>query len=306
MRVLVLVMVLVSGLGCGGGDDDGAGGPDGGGEPEADAGGGDFDEPAAGQFEAFEGRFGTGTPFTGITGSFVDARVQSHDLAMEAGECRLWVHHVEGCSGECVGVGVCDADGECVPFPSPVRAGDVEIAAPGGTVTIDDTEYGYFADQQIDGDLADPGEAVTASAPGGEDAGAFELEAAGVEPIGLDLEDAGGGDEDALRLVDGGDLVVTWEPGDGDRVRLDLMTDNAGHGLPVREWIECESADDGTITVAQALVEAMPDKAYSNVCAGTDCPPSALMRFTEDRKTVGDQDVALRVGFQQYFILVIE
>ena len=315
VRVLVIVMVLML-VGCGGGDDDGGGG---GGADAGDPGGGDgdagpggvFDEPAEGQFDAFERRYASHDPSTGVTGSFLDGRPVSHELLLEEGECRMWVHHVGDCGEECVhdGMGgICGPDGTCQPFPTLLSAGDLEVSAPGGTVTLVDSEYGYSPTNFIDGDLAAPGQAVTLTAPGGADVDAFELEARGVLPIALgELEDAGGGEANALVLVDGDDVVVTWEPaGAGDRVRLDLMTDNTGHGLPVLEWIECDSADDGSITLPQAMIEALPDKVYSDVCAGTDCPLSELSRYTEDRKSMGDRDVALRVGSQQLFVLVVQ
>ncbi|HUS67591.1 MAG TPA: hypothetical protein VMZ28_23810 [Kofleriaceae bacterium] len=303
MRVLVIVLVSV--LGCGGGDDDGGGGggPDGGGEPEIDGGGGGaWGAPADGQFTATEARFAQGDQFGAVTGTFVDERPQYHELAEESGECRLWLYHVAACDEGCAGTGICDAEGTCIPYPQHVQAGDVTIAG----VTLEDSEYGYVPGGAVDSELFAPGDAVSLSAAGGDGSAAFALDAEGVAPIALDLVNAGGEDEDALVLEAGADLEVTWEASDGAaRVRLELLTDNSGHGYPVLEMIECESADDGSITVPQSMIDAMPAKAYQNICAGSDCPPSSLMRFTEDRKTVGDHDVALRVGFQQYFILVV-
>lgn len=296
----MLVSVLAA---CGGGDDDPGGRPDGGGDPVDGGGGGAPDEPAHGRFDAIEARFGDGDQFAAVSGSFLDARPRYHALHLESGECRMWTYHVEACDDGCVGTGICDAEGTCIPYPEHVSAGDVTV----GSQTLTDTEYGYIDEGGLPGaDLVDPGETLAASAAGGADVGAFALEAEGVEPIAMELEIGGEEGEDSLILEPGGDRTITWEPASGDaRVRLELLTDNSGHGMPVHEVIECESADDGSITVPQAMIDALPAKAYQNICAGSDCPPSSLTRFTEDRKTVGDHDVALRVGFQHYFILVV-
>jgi hypothetical protein len=309
MMPLALAVVLAV-AGCGGGDDDGGGGGGGGpdaADPGADGGGGDFEAPAQGQFTAMEARFGAGDQFSAVGGTFLAPRPQYHELFAESGECRMWVYHVGACDDGCAGTGICDSEGTCIPYPAFVSAGDVTIDAPGGTTTLDDTEYGYVPSGGVpDGELFAPGDEVALSAPGGDDTDAFALSATGVAPIEIDLEAGGDSGEDSLVLEPGGDLTDTWDGQEGGaRVRLELLTDNAGHGMPVREMIECESPDDGSITVPQAMIDALPAMAYRNICAGTDCPPSSVTRFTEDRKTVGDHDVALRAGFQQYFVLVI-
>ena len=309
---LALLLLLVA---CGG-DDDGAGdGGDGGdadGAPEADGGGGGGDGPrdrVEGDLSVYEGRFGEGetaNDWSYLLASFVDPRPRYMTLEMESGACRMWSYQPGGC-GECTGL--CDAEGECVPFPTQLSAGVVTFAGMnGGEVEMEPTEYGYFLDTAIPPDLFGADSEVTVSAAGGADVDAFSLTAGGVDPIGIDLVAQGEGEnQDTLRLEDGANLTLSWEPArPGTRVRLEINSNNQGHGLPVDSMIECEADDDGSLTVPRAMIEAFPDKGYQNICAGTDCPPSSLTRYRWDRAAVGDLEVELRVEFRAQFIVVHE
>ena len=309
-------LLTLGALACGG-DDDGAGdGGDGGDAdsgPEADGGGGGgADGPrdrVAGDLSVYEGRFGQGetdTDWSYVLASFVDPRPHYMTLEMEAGACRMWSYQPGGC-GECVGL--CDAEGECVPFPTQLSAGVLTIGGVnGGDIEMEPTEYGYYLDRGLPDDLFAPGAEVTVTAAGDDDVGAFSLAADGVDPIDIELVAQGEGEnEDTLRLEDGADLTLSWEPArPGTRVRLEINSNNQGHGLPVDSMIECESDDDGSLTVPRAMIEAFPDKEYQNICAGTDCPPSTLTRYRWDRAAVGDLEVELRVEYRAQFIVVHE
>ena len=308
MNRLALALLLLAACG---GDDDGGGGDGGDGgdadaAPEADGGGG-ADGPrdrVEGDITVYEGRIGeAGTEWGYVQASILDPRPRYMTLEMEAGACRMWSYQAGGC-GACDGL--CDADGACVPFPTPLSAGVLTVGGvEGGDISIEPSEYGYFLDSDVPADLFDAGSEVTLGAAGGDDVDGFSLAAGGVDPLALDLENAGGDQEDSLRLEDGADLTLSWEPAQpGTRVRLEINSNNQGHGLPVTSMIECESDDDGSLTVPRAMIEAFPEKPYQNICAGTDCPPSTLTRYRWDRAEVSGLEVELRVEFRAQFLVV--
>lgn len=298
---LGLVLALTA---CGGGDGDGD--DDGGdGMPGPDGGVG-VDEPAAGQFVLSEVQFGEEIFTSGQAfGTIVDPRPRYHTLADESPACKRWTFDVGDCGGYCDGV--CSPEGECLPHPTQLSAGDVSLTSPGADLVLEHESYGYYAAETVSPELFAPGDRVALDAAGGGDVAAFSLETAGVDVIELALEVGGEEGADALRMEDGGDLVLTWSPADPRaRVRLELLSNNAGHGFPVDAMIECEADDTGRIAVPRAMVEAFPDKPYQYICAGTDCPPSSLTRYRADRTVVGGREIELRAAAVRQFILIHE
>ena len=278
-----------------GADDDGDDGGDGGDGPG---------EPAEGQFEVIESRFGEDGPqWSRVRGSIVDPRPVYHRLEQEAGACQLWTYEVGDCS-DCDGL--CDADGECIPFPVELSAGTLTISGLAEDLVVPFTEYGYLPPASLPGDLFGDGDRVTLEAAGGADVAAFSLEADSPPRVAIDLE-AGEKSDDSLRLEDGDDMVVSWSPVlPGTRVRLEILSNNRGHGLPVDVLIRCEADDGGELVVARELVEAFPEKPYGRICVGSDCPPSTLTRFRSDRVSIDGREVELVVAAQQEFIVVHE
>jgi len=297
---------MVAVCACGDSDDGGGGGDDGGGDG-ADDGGPDggvgVEEPAEGQFVVLEGVYGEGMYSYGDAhGTIVDPRPVYHRLEMEAGACRMWSFEIGDC-GSCDGV--CNADDECIPTPVQLSAGEVTLAGLARDLTLPFEVYGYYPAAALPEDLFDDGDSIILEASGG-DVPAFSLTAAAPPPIAIDLL-PGSEADDTVLLEDGADMVVTWSPAvAGTRVRLDILSDNRGHGLPVDTMIQCEADDDGEMVVPRAMIEAFPDKPYANVCAGSDCPPSTLTRFRADRAPIGEREVELLVGSRVQFIVVHE
>lgn len=285
----------------GGDDDDGA--DDGVGDDGGDGGDG-AGEPAEGQFEIRESEFGEGgQAWSQMRASIVDPRPVYHRLEQETGGCRLWTYEVGECSN-CDGL--CNADGECIPLPIQLSAGTLSVSGLAEDLTVPFSEYGYLADTSLPRDLFGDGDRVTLEAAGGADVAAFSLETDSPPRVAIDLE-PGEGMDDTLRLEDGADLVVSWSPAvPGTRVRLDILSNNRGHGLPVDALIQCEADDGGELVVPREMVEAFPEKPYAVVCAGSDCPPSTLTRFRADRASVDGRDVELTVAAVQEFIAVHE
>lgn len=305
----VALSLVLATAACGGDDDGGADGSDGGddgadGGGNADGGGEPAPTPAEGQFMVLESSFGDGAEGYGaISGAILDPRPTFHRLDMESGACKLWLYEPVDCS-PCDGF--CDSEGECVPFPTSLAAGTVTVTTPGGEVVMPASEYGYYPEGPVPEDLFESGDPVVADADGGEVA-AFALETEGVDPISLDLVAGGESGADTLRLEDGADLELSWDGAEaGRRVRLQIKSNNQGHGQPVLALIDCEGDDTGSLTVPRAMIEAFPEKPYQNICAGVDCPPSSLMRFTRARTAVGDLTMELVAGFERQFIVVHE
>jgi hypothetical protein len=303
---LVIAIAACGDDGDGMADDGGDANDDGDGADGGDGGdGGDGPgEPAEGQFEIRESEFGEGEQaWSLMRGSIVDPRPVYHRLEQEAGACQLWTYEVGDCS-DCDGL--CDADGECIPVPIQLSAGTLSVTGLAEELTVPFTEYGYLKTTSLPGDVFGDGDRVVLEAAGGADVPAFSLEADSPPRVSIDLE-RGEESDDSLRLVDGEDLVVSWSPAvPGTRVRLDILSNNRGHGLPVDAMIQCEADDSGELVVARELVEAFPDKPYARICAGSDCPPSTLTRFRADRASIDGRDLELVVAAVQEFIAVHE
>ncbi len=302
LRLGIGLVALVTAAACGdGGGDDGGDGGDG--DDGGDGGG--PGEPAEGQFQVFESEFGEdGSAWARVRASIIDPRPVYHRLEQESGACRLWTYEVGDCSG-CDGL--CNADGECIPLPVELSAGTLTISGLAEGLVVPFTEFGYDPSNDLPVDLFGDGDRVTLEAAGGADVRAFSLEVDSPPRVAIDLEAGGKGIDDSLRLEDGEDLVVSWSPAvPGTRVRLEILSNNRGHGLPVDVMIECEADDSGELVVARELVEAFPDHPYATICVGSDCPPSTLTRFRSDRTSIDGRDVELVVAAQQEFIVVHE
>jgi hypothetical protein len=305
---LIRVIAFVLAVGCGGGDDDGgddggdddgAGSRDGGVDGGADPGG-----PVEGQFSLLEIQWGEDGFRTGrASGSILDPRPRYHELYHEEGACRMWLWLVSSCLS-CDGI--CDAEGRCVPFRDPLSAGTVAIEVNGQERAVLSFGVSGYSPESLAEELFAEGDRVEASAAGGDDVASFALAATAVDAIAIDLErDPAGKDQDKLEMPNGEDLVLSWSPSvPGTRVRLEIPSNNRGHGLPVDALIECEADDSGEITVPSSMVAAFPERPYGVICAGSDCPPGTLTRFRADRVEVDGGAIDLVVGAQRQFVPV--
>jgi hypothetical protein len=307
--------------GCGGDDDDGAGddgaGDDGAGD-DGDGDGGDGDggapvdcEPGAGAQPASGvvrvggsvGAWTTGPAIDGIltTGSdwqFFDLAPQRQTETGSAGDCVLYEWEPSFCEPVCE-TGLCH-EGECKPYPELLSAGTL-------TVDIDGARYDLAADAptywgalyRAPLNTAPAAGAVVTVCASGDQAGGFGAELRAVEPLSGALPD-----DEVMELGDGADLEVTWDGSSDARVRLTLAADNEGHGLPWRAILVCDTPDDGSLTVAQELVESFPPVARppeNHACGGTDCPTSSLVRYRAARIDEPDLSVEVRVESAVHF-----
>jgi len=220
-----------------------------------------------------------------------------HHVEQQAGACTLWRFTTAQCDPFCDGICV-DTD-VCEPWPTYVASGTLTITGLKIPVSLT-PEQGvnwYVYPSAPPADLFDGGDEITATTSGGE-MPALSATAHGVARLEAPLTGDG-----AITLEPGRDHTVTWTPADENaRVRLTLNSNNWGHGNPYLAIIECDVADTaGQVTVPAAMVDAFPETMAWSVCAGSDCPPSTLTRYTLGAATVPDGHVDLIVGDQLSF-----
>jgi hypothetical protein len=167
---------------------------------------------------------------------------------LTVGECSYVEPAELACAPACEIWQVC-LDGHCVDRPDPVSAGRVTVnGLKVGLALVPETAYHYyqvaFTPEPADGDLFDEGDRVTATAAGDE-VPAFAIETLGVAPVVTSLACP-------PVLVAGQALSVSWTPSaQGEPVHFALRSINHANQFSA---IDCESADDGSLTVDGAVV----------------------------------------------------
>lgn len=263
---------------CGGG----GGGPDAG--PQVDGGAPSFDEaPAYVHVTETSDNMG-GAWSAGVEAVFRNSTVTLYTEVARAGDCRL-LHGDSGgfCAEPCDGL--CNSNGECLPYPPAQSAGTLTITGLDTAVAIEPAA-GYYS-WYADGPALQAGVDVTASAPGSQLAG-FTLSAGAPAPLVATNLD---------QLTPAGDrpLVIEWEAaGDPDaRIFLNLLTDR-GHAQIHPVVIQCDAPDTGSLAVPQSMMAEYVDPA--NWSCG-DCFSSWMQRYTRANVT-GEATVELRVASQ--------
>jgi hypothetical protein len=300
VRSRILFVCVLAHAACGG-DDDGGGGPTpdaGTGNPQCETEPGDTPASGAVRLGGVTTLQGTragldGLLVAGTDWQFFNMAPQRQVESARAGDCVLYEWEPAFCDPECAGT-ICH-DGECKSAPELLSAGTLRVVAGGSLIEAEadaPTFWGPIYREEI---LAAPlSGAEVGFCAGGADAGGFGAVLSAVPPLAGALPDDG-----ILELVDGDDLVVSWD-GDSDaRVRLTLNADNQAHGLPYRAILECDAEDTGQLVVPQELVESFPAVPRPPdgkvICAGTDCPPSHLVRYRAARIDEPDLTLEIRV-----------
>jgi hypothetical protein len=237
---------------------------------------------------------GGGESITGqVAARFYDGREPAfHRETMRAGDCALKTHTIASCTPACT-TGLCVDTNVCEPFPEYVSAGRLTITGLRTAIQIDPMQSWYYPDGPLPADLFADDATVVASLAGAT-LPAMSISTGAVAPITPDIT----GGTLVVPYPATTAAVVRWTPSGGDeRVRLVLNANNRGHGMPFIAIIECDVADSaGQIAVAPAILDAFPETAAWSICAGTDCPPSKLIRYRRGATLVGEREVDLVVG----------
>jgi len=178
------------------------------------------------------------------------------ETAASSGDCKLETPKVPFCDPGC-GSDVCVADNVCQPHPEARDAGDVRVS---GLRTEDGTPE--FSLIKVSSSYQAPpavalvfppfgeGDTVQFSAAGAEIA-AFTLQAGGIAPLVVTSTD--------LAIAAGEDLSLSWEPAsDPGASAVQVEVDISHHG-GTKGVIDCETADDGSLTIDSALLDALVD-----------------------------------------------
>jgi hypothetical protein len=225
-----------------------------------------------------------------------------HELVLDEGECRHYELAAPFCDPACAPGELCAVGDACAPVPAQLGGGRLTItgAAGGDPIGVDPDDFdpGTYVGPGGLTDLFDETTEVDAALAGG-DFPALALRGRGVSAIDTALTASG------FDLTTGAAAELTWTAGpDPDAcVQVVLFGFNESHGAPLNTIIRCESADDGSLTIPQAMVDAFPTGDTPEVTEGYDWPHSELTRYTRARTTVDPGDAVLLVHSTTYFRL---
>lgn len=176
------------------------------------------------------------------------------DTATRDGECWLEKPRAPFCDAGC-GAQVCVEDDTCLGYPAAHSVGEVQlsgVALVGGGRELVLKEIAKTYQPSAGVALADPpfgeGDAVKLSAAGG-DYSAFDLTAHGISGLEITSTD--------FELAADKPLELTWEPAsDPQRSVVHVKLDISHHGGS-RGLVQCDAADDGSLTVSAALISEL-------------------------------------------------
>lgn len=275
-------IVLILGLTACGGDDTGA--PDAGADAAAGA--------VAGELVVLTGGgYGRQAFPPVVLGAFPDREgALWYTEAVRAGACRVERYQPGSCAGPCAGV--CVEPGECRPFPTYRSAGVIAIDGLAAPLTLEPSFDGHYATA---GGLPDPlfaaGGSVRARAAGAL-IPAFDVSAVAPRAVTIAAFDGAG----VAVLSDGAALTLTWPNADpASRVRVFVHSGGALHGTPPAAALTCDDVDRGELTIARAVIEAMP--AMGRGCAKMhDCASFGIMRYRRAAVATAAGEVQLVVA----------
>jgi hypothetical protein len=167
------------------------------------------------------------------------------------GECWLEVPRVPFCSDGC-GADVCVDDDVCMAYPEGHSVGEVKLSGlklvgGGSDLTLKEIAKAYqpAAGVMFEAPPFAEGDAIKLTAAGGDFA-AFELTTGGVAPLEITSTD--------FELKEDQSLELQWQAAADQKSSVVHVKIDISHHGGTRGLIECDAADDGTLTISAALV----------------------------------------------------
>ncbi len=194
-----------------------------------------------------------GPGYTSVVGRVQDGPTPAQLVWEEAavdGDCRLVTPRVPFCATPCGGGAVCVENNTCRPYPASQSVGTVRVTgvrtSDGATsfemVTVANA---YQTSVELPYPAFAEGDALRVAAGGSAWAPAFSLETRGIAPLVL----ATG----ALNLATGTAFALRWTAPTQTGQRVLVHLDISHHG-GTRGKIECDTADDGELSIGANLV----------------------------------------------------
>jgi hypothetical protein len=189
---------------------------------------------------------------TSIIGKFNDGPTPNVDVwkvEREADGCKLYVPVRVSCIPACGSAAACTADDMCTPYPKPMTVGTITLSGVGAQpLALDPVANNY----QPKGSVAYPpcseGDEVKLAAAG------VEITARCIAPLQFDGK---------FTLTKGQPLPLRWgAPGQPTLAKIAVKLDISHHGGSTGK-VECEVADNGSLDVPAAFVDALLDLGYA-------------------------------------------
>jgi hypothetical protein len=181
-----------------------------------------------------------------VSGQLFDADTTAvtSKLDTESGDCSLLVPDFPAC-GACEGV--CVADGDCQPAPTPIDGGELVIEGiRGGDITLvrDRRMFFYQAPSALEFPPCEEGADVTLTG------GGLDATTACIAPLALTTPEP-------IVVKTGSAVRVEWAPpGDPSRSRIQIKLDISHHGGKKGE-IRCDVPDRGLFELPEPLVSKL-------------------------------------------------
>ncbi len=196
-----------------------------------------------------------GAGYTSVVGRVQDGPTPSAivwEQRAADGDCRLLVPRVPFCATPCGGSAACVENDRCQSYPTAQAVGTVTVTGvrtSDGATTFDMTPVANT--YQPAGGVMLPfpafaeGEAIHMAAAGSAWTSAFALDARGISPLALTTS--------PVRIQTGQALDLAWTAGTQSSPRITVRLDISHHG-GTRGKIECDTADDGSLTIGASLL----------------------------------------------------
>jgi hypothetical protein len=201
--------------------------------------------------------------FTALLGKVFDGPAADATLWIKQNEaegCTLLTPKVPFCEQACGSGSVCVADDKCQKSPTAIGLGTLSVKGvktPTGETafsveTTKQTKYTYQAPVTLPFPAFAEGDPIELSLAGDSGISAFTLKGAGIAPLVLI-------NGDKYPLTQGKPLELVWTaPSKAAGSRLQVKLDISHHGGS-KGKIECDVADDGSLTIPAALVDALAE-----------------------------------------------